>query len=379
MSRELTQALDRLRDEQHVISPKILRALSDLNRSELLDLQLVWGQISIPRRQALLADLVAYAQEHIEVNYNLFLRWLLEDDDPLIRQMAISGLWEDNDDTLVPLLAPMLLHDPASDVRAGVADALGRFVLLGELGEASPAAAALAVDTLLASLDRTSEEAGVRRLVVEAIAYASEPDVKPIVQRAYADSDIAMRASAVHAMGNTGDAFWWPQVQDELDSPDPAMRAQAAYAAGEIEVADAVPQLLGLVDDPEEEVRIMAASALGRIGGPKARQALLRLAKDDDQVLSEVARDALSELEFSAMTDLFGLLMDGASGDTADPDRQHTMAELNQLLDDDVSWDEDDDWDSEEAWDAEDWDADIEDEESFDDEDDFDDETTWRR
>ncbi len=379
MSRELTQALDRLRDEQHVISPKTLRALSDLNRSELLDLQSVWGQISIPRRQALLADLVAYAEEHIEVSYNLFLRWLLEDDDPLIRQMAISGLWEDNDDTLVSLLASMLLHDPASDVRAGAAHALGRFVLLGELGEASPAAAALAVDTLLASLDHASEEAGVRRLVVEAIAYASEPDVRPIVQRAYADSDITMRASAVHAMGNTGDAYWWPQVQDELDSPNPAMRAQAAYAAGEIEVADAVPQLLGLVDDPEEDVRMAAVSALGRIGGPKARQTLLRLAKDDDQVLSEVARDALSELEFSAMTDLFGLVMEGASGDTGDPDRQHTMAELNQLLDDDVSWDEDDDWDSEEAWDAEDWDADIEDEESFDDEDDFDDETTWRR
>lgn len=370
MNRELMQALDRLRDEQHAISPKTLRALSDLTRSELLDLQAVWGQISVARRQAVLAALIDYAQEHIEVSYNAFLRWLLEDNDPLIRQMAISGLWEDDDDTLVGLLVPMLLDDPASDVRAGAADALGRFVLLGELGEASPEAAALAVDTLLASLERPSEVSAVRRLVVEAVAYASEPDVRPIVYGAYTDPDRLMRASAVHAMGNTGDDYWWPQVRDELDSPEPAMRAQAAYAAGEIEVADALPQLVGLVDDPDEDVRLAAVRALGRIGGTKARQALLRLTKIDDPALAEVAREALSELEFAAMTDLVTLLADGAGDEDADADHELTVAELNELLDDDQNWEDDEHWNSEEAWDAEDWDTELEDEA-----DDVDDET----
>lgn len=379
MNRDFAQALDRLRDEQLTILPKTLRALSDLTRPELFDLQAVWGQISITRRQALLAGLVDYAQEHIEVSYHVFLRWLLEDNDPLIRQMAISGLWEDDDDTLVQLLAPMLLNDPASDVRAGAADALGRFVLLGELGEASPEAEALAIDTLLASLDRPSEVMAVRRLVVEAIAYASEPDVRPIVYNAYTDPDRTMRASAVRAMGNTGDDYWWPQVQDELDSPEPAMRAQAAYAAGEIEVADALPQLLGLVDDPDEDVRFAAVRALGRIGGTKARQMLLKLTKTDDQALREVARDALSELEFAGVDDLMALMADSGGHDEESADRQPTATELEELLDDDMDWDEDEHWDSEEAWDAEDWDTDTADDESFDDEDDFDHETTWRQ
>jgi HEAT repeat protein len=378
MNRELAQALDRLRDEQYTISPKTLRALSDLTRPELLDLQSVWGQISITRRQALLAGLIAYAQEHIEVSYHVFLRWLLEDNDPLIREMAISGLWEDDDDTLVQLLAPMLLEDPASDVRASAADALGRFVLLGELGDASPEAEALAIDTLLTSLDRSSEVIAVRRLVVEAIAYASEPDVRPIVSGAYTSPDRTMRASAVRAMGNTGDHYWWPQVQDELDSPEPAMRAQAAYAAGEIEVADAIPQLLGLVDDPDEDVRFAAVRALGRIGGPKARQALLKLAKTGDQALSEVAREALSELEFAGVDDLMTLLAESAGHDGDIADQPLTATELEALLDDDLDGDEDEYWDSEEAWDAEDWDTNTGDDESFDDEGNFDNETTWQ-
>lgn len=375
--RALAQALDHLRHEGESISSKTLRALSDLTRTGLLDLQTTWGQLSRTRRQNLAARMVSYAREHVEVNYNSFFRWLLDDDDPVIRQVAISGLWEDNDDMLVGLLAHILLNDPASDVRADAAGALGRFVLMGELGEASPEAEVLAVDTLLASLNSPSEVTAVRRLVIEAVAYASEPDVRPILHSAYADSDAALRMSAVRAMGNTGDDYWWPQVQRELDSPAPAMRAQAAYAAGELEVAEAVPILLRLLDDPEEEVRLTAVRSLGHIGGPKARQALTHLSKNHDRDLGEVAREALSELEFSAMADLFSLLADGPVEDE-DDFRQPVMTEVDDLANPDDDWDEADEWD-----DADEWDTDMEDEDAFDDEDDVDaeddDDDTWLR
>lgn len=376
-NRELARALDHLRDEQRTLTPKTLRALSDLTRSELVDLQSAWGQISTSRRQMLLAALVTFAQEHIEVSFNLFLRWLLSDDDPIIRHMAIAGLWEDDDDTLVQLLAPLLLTDPVSDVRASAAEALGRFVLLGELDEASPPAKALAVESLLASLDRPTEVSAVRRLVVEAIAYASEPDVRPIVHQAYTDTDALMRASAVHAMGNTGDDYWWPQVRDELHNAEPGMRAQAAYAAGELEVADAVPQLVRMIDDAEEEVRVAAVRALGHIGGSKARQALVKVARSDDLALSEIARDALSELEFTALADLSSLLARQAAEDHVDTLQQIIPDGDDELEDDDIDWDDEESWNSEEAWDAEDWETDSE-EDSFDDEDDFDDDALRR-
>lgn len=389
MKRELGQALDRLRDEQHTITPKVLRALSDLSRSELHALQATWGQISTKRRHALLAGLIAYAEEHIEVSYNPFLRWLLRDDDPVIRRMTITGLWEDNDEALVGLLVPILLSDPASDVRANAADALGRFVLLGELGEIPPETESRAVETLRASLDSPAEVMAVRRLAVEAIAYASDPDVRSIISRAYVDSDAAMRVSAVRAMGNTGDDYWWPQIQTELNNATPTMRAQAAYAAGELEATAALPQLVRLVDDPEEEVCVAAARALGYIGGSRARQALLKLAQSSDQLLREVAREALSELEFATVASLTELLDDSA----IDADTEVVMAEDDgltdeddgltdegdELIDDELAWDDEDSWDSEDAWDSENWEAGADDEESFDDADDFDDDTAWHR
>ena len=66
-------------------------------------------------------------------------------------QLAIDGLWEDNRPTLVGPLVNLATNDPVAEVRAAAAIALGRFVLLGALGEISEARAAQAEHNMLSA------------------------------------------------------------------------------------------------------------------------------------------------------------------------------------------------------------------------------------
>lgn len=307
----LDQSLRALADLDQPIAKIPLDALSDLRPAELERFQSTWMSLPSPRQHAVVTALIDFAEQHIEANFSRLFRWLLGDQDPWVRAQAIQGLWEDEDVLYIAPLMHILQSDPVSEVQATAASSLGRYMLLGELGEIEPRQAEQVRQALLTAFDAARDNPEVRRRILESLAYSAEPPVPDLIRAAYQDEDDALRVSAVFAMGRNADATWRNPVLAELASSDNAMRFEAVRASGELELADAVPELIAMLDEDDIELREAAIWALGRIGGPAARRALQACCASDDPELSEAAQEALDELEFMAgEDDMPGFLFD---------------------------------------------------------------------
>lgn len=290
-------ALTHLQDARTLL-PSALSALSGADKGELAGFVRVWERLPVERRRRAAQEMVELAEQNIELDFNALFRHLLNDADAPVRAHAIEGLWEDEDAALVKSFAALLRDDPDSSVRAAAADALGRFLLLAEYGHlASPSAATLG-ETLLAAARNLGEELDVRCRAVEALGYWSDDVVREVIAAAFDDAAPELRASAVAAMGHSADKYWRETAANELQSPDARMRFEAARATGELENRDATEALIELLDDPDREVQSAAITALGQVGGKLAKRALTAAAASDDELLSELADEALQELEF---------------------------------------------------------------------------------
>jgi HEAT repeat protein len=282
----------------------------------------------------------------------------------------------------------LLQDDPATEVRAAAATSLGRFMLLGALGEIGDELARVAEEALHMAWYRAGEPVEVRRRALESLAYSSMPELPTLIQNAYFDDDELMRQSALFAMGRSADRRWARLVLAELGSPEPAMRFEAALAAGEMALREAVQTLIRRLDDPDAGVRDAAIAALGKIGGPLAKRALQTLAKGSDEVLAQAAEDALDELNFGgeSLDDVLGDTGRGEPSDDGEDDAEDLADDeldgddgFSDLEDDELGdndfFDEDDDGldFDEDGWDDDDLDdldeADEVDEADEDDED----------
>src|SRR5665811_2070258 len=111
--------------------------------------------------------------------------------------MCIRDRWEDCKPDLVSPLVSLLEGDPSTEVRAAAAISLGRFVLMGELGEISESAGSQAAAALRAAWFRPQEVNEVRRRALEGMVYTDEPDVQEFIRNAYYDEDEQM-LSLIH-------------------------------------------------------------------------------------------------------------------------------------------------------------------------------------
>lgn len=283
-----------------------LTALSNLGRAEQDRFHEAWRGISPQRRRELVAALLELSEAHFDLAFNDLFRWLLEDDDPLVRARAIDGLWEDaNIRQITPLLG--LLHgDPAPEARAAAAISLGRFVLLGELGEIDEQAAWRVEEALRKAYDGREREPAVRRRILESLAYSGRDDVGTYILEAYQQDDRDMQISAVCAMGRNADTRWRPYVLAELSSADNALRFEAVRASGELGLDDAVTDLIDLLGEKDIELRDSAIWSLGQIGGQQALRALRACARSEDEDLREAAQEALAELDLFSDLDSLG-------------------------------------------------------------------------
>jgi HEAT repeat protein len=376
MPSKLTSCLALLAAENRPVRTIDLADISDLSRSQVAEFHAAWHDLSPSRRLELITVMVEQAETNIHLIFHAALRVCLTDDDPQVRRLAIEGLWEDERVSLVPILSGLLAHDPAADVRSAAATALGRFVLLGVLGDIAEEPARQAEDALHLAWERSGEPVSVRRRVLESLAPTDTADLHVLIGDAYYSDNELMRQSAIFAMGRSANPRWNKIVLAELNSREPAIRFEAAEAAGEMAIRAAVQPLIQRLDDPDKDVREAAALALGKIGGPVARRALEALAAGDDERLAEAAMEALEELLFNS-THLDDAL--GDSDGSASPrsraarstDEDLVFAEDDDDLDDaDEDEDADDwDWDDRED-DGDDWDDDAD---GFDDPDEEDD------
>jgi hypothetical protein len=299
MVEDLELVLKQLADESRPVRAIDLSRLSDLPRTEAACFDQAWAGLSDARRCEAVGSMVERAEANIHLNFHVILRKCLGDPNWQIRRLAVDGLWEDEKPSLIGRLATLLENDPVSDVRAAAATSLGRFVLLGVLGEIAETTAHQAENALRTAWARSQERIEVRRRVLEGLAYAADPTVGDLIQMAYDDDDELLRQSAVFAMGRSADSRWSRPILLELQSRDPAMRFEAVVSAGELGLAAAIQPLIQLLDDADSNISEAAVTALGKIGGREAKRALEGVARGADERLAQAAEEALEELTFN--------------------------------------------------------------------------------
>ena len=266
-TRSIELLLAQLQEDGAPPHARELAALSDLSLPDLQRVREVWATIADTRRRHVVQSLVDESVDNLHLQLGRLLRLALTDPLPDVRVLAIKGLWEDRAADLVGPLIQMLNNDPYDTVRAAAAEALGAFVLAGELDELSPALAMRAEDALLAVLHAEMEPINVQACALESIAFSGETGVRELIEDCYYSRYEEIRVAALRAMGRSADVRWRSTVQAELESPEAEMRAAAARACGELEARDALESLIELLSDDSKPVRLAAIFALGRLGG----------------------------------------------------------------------------------------------------------------
>jgi HEAT repeat protein len=294
-SQSLTDAIDAIREGD--LTPARLTRLSDLSRDEAKRLAAAWSSIPEGGRAGLLRDCGELSEDRVELNFNRLMRLGLTDDSPVVRQLAIDGLWEDESTDVLDRLRHMLHVDQSPDVRAAAAAALERFAMLAVAGSLSVES----VSSLRSELLRTARDEDatytVQRRALEALGpFAADPEVSALVAASYDSGDHGLQCSAIYAMGKSQEARWLPEILAELESDEAELRFEAARAAGHLGAADALPLLLDAARDEDVEVRHAAIGAIGQIGGRGAVRALERLVADAGESDRELIEATLEDV-----------------------------------------------------------------------------------
>jgi|GEM_PF-64473 len=325
-TRSLEEMLYDLLNDEDELPAQELALLSALSRADQERVHSVWMQVPLKRRSATTLSVLALAEQWIDLDFGAFFRMALDDTDATVRQLAIEGMWDEGAPDLLGNFIHLLETDADPGVRAAAAQALGPFVLQGELDELDAARAMRAEQVLMTVLVNTREPSVVRCRALESIAYSGEVGVRQLIEEAYYAPDEELRLSALVAMGRSADVRWRRLARAELTNPSPAMRAQAAFACGELEARSALPDLLRLLLDKDETVRFAAMLALGHIGGRRARSALQIIATGPNPIDAFAASEALEEMDYY----------------------DSEVARLTPLFDETAA--EDDEWDERSGW-----------------------------
>ena len=276
-----------------------LAELSALSPDELKSFLEAWAKMDAGRRHEIAGCLVDLAEDNVMLDFDNIFAACLDDADEQVRLRCIDGLWECESRSLIDRFISLLKQDEKQAVRAASATALGRYVLLAEMGKLRSHDATKVERTLLDTIADSTESVEVVRRAIEAIAPCTIPEVKEIILHAYDSENGKMRASAVYAMGMNCDPMWLPTILSELSSGDAEMRFEAARACGELADEEAVPLLAKLVRDLDSQVCLSAIEALGKIGGNEAEQLLRDCLSYEDEHIQDAAEEALEELSFA--------------------------------------------------------------------------------
>ena len=289
--------LEQLASSSRKLKIADLQRLSGLSAEQAEQLAACWTDMDVHRRRRIPQELIDLAEDTVELNFDAVFRHALEDDDAEVRLAAVRGLWEHESPDLIDKLTTLTETDDGAAVRAEAALALGRFVLLFELGRLRQRH----FDRAAAALRRIVENAGeieeVRARAIEAIGPHDAIWVRQSVTQAYESGSHRLKVSAVHAMGRSAESRWLPLLKRELTSDEAELRYEAAVASGLLADEAAVPSLVPLVADPDDQVRAAAMAALGEIGGEAARRALDGLIDGPSKATSEAAAAALADIE----------------------------------------------------------------------------------
>jgi hypothetical protein len=300
-----------LLNREEPFPPAFLYFFSDICRSDLDELQRIWPEVWIERRRGLLEDMENMAENDTLLFFDHMAAMCLEDADPVARATAIRLLWQSDDEKLVPRLIKLMNEDPEVIVRAAAATALGVFVYQGELEEIDRSM----YDRILRNLIRVytgSDDRLVRRRALEALGYATHPDVPGFIEQAYQTNDEEWLQSALFAMGRTYNRRWVDLVLDMFDHPDALVRYEAVRAAGELEAKAALEPIIDLLEEgtEDDELYFAAIWSLSKIGGKGVRELIeSALEQTDDLEEIEFLEQALENLDFTEQVRNFDMML----------------------------------------------------------------------
>jgi HEAT repeat protein len=281
------------------VRPVDVANLSDLDRADGKTFRAAWRTFDEPTRAAIVRAMDELAEDRVELNFGRVLRVALDDPSPVVRQLAVAALWEDERSDVRDRLRRLLAADESEDVRAEAAKGLGRFAELAAEGAIEDVDDGVRGDLLAAAVD-PAEAYSVRRRALEAAgAFGADERVRAAIDDFYDSGDQGFRSSALFAMGKSCDGRWLGRLIDELESDEAELRFEAANACGVIGDPDAIPGLVRLADDEDAEVRHAAIDAIGRIGGQAAVRALQTIATNADPADAEEVEEALAEANAS--------------------------------------------------------------------------------
>ncbi len=281
MTKSFDHLLSILSDNTQPLPVARLPELSDLEPSQLDQLQSAWPDIEPSRRRTLLIELRQLADLHFEYSFESINRFALGDESADVRRIAIDNLWECEDVSLAPPFVAALQDDPEPRVRASSATALAAFVYMCEVSDFDAGMMRKIEDALLHSTSN-DPDMQVRLRSLEALGHSSRAEVPSLIQQAYDVGDEESKNTALLAMGRSTNKDWSPIILTEFHNAAPHLRAQAAHAAGEIELHESLPELIDLLGDVNSDVRFAAIWSLGQIGGKRATEALTELLDTTD-------------------------------------------------------------------------------------------------
>jgi HEAT repeat protein len=295
---DFSEYLDELADGSKRLVVTDLQRLSRLDSAQRDELDRRWTTIDVRRRRRVLQELVELAEDNVDLDFDsVFLRGL-QDSDSDVRLESLRGLWEAESPDLIDSLIALMENDKNPAVRAEAALALGRFVLLAEIGRLRERHFERVETALRRVIENEKEDREVRGRAIESIGAYDSSWVRQAIQNAYESGDHSLKVSSVHAMGRSAESRWLPLLVRELSADDAEIRFEAAVAIGQVAEESAIPHLIPLLTDEDEEVRSAAVSALGEIGGERAKSALMELLDSSSITDREAAAAALSEIEF---------------------------------------------------------------------------------
>ena len=162
-----------LADPEKPLLNATLAELSGMSPEELSYFTKAWPGIAVARRREIVSRLVELAEDNFELDFEDVFRISLADEDADIRCQAVSGLWENEDPSLICPLLNLLERDSSETVRAAAAMALGKFIILCEHQKLRATYTERICRSLLPILQSSQQPLEVRRRALEAIAPAN--------------------------------------------------------------------------------------------------------------------------------------------------------------------------------------------------------------
>jgi len=283
------------------VKAKLVYRLSDLSTEDIEMVRQVWPTVKLERRRKLLSEVADQSEANFELDFTEFVTYTLDDTDPEVRADSIRALWHSQETPVMRKFIDLLRNDADENVRAAAAQALGAFILAGELEEIKASVAVEAVDAILDVCRTADMQSALYQRALESASFSGKEEVVGLIESAARHDDVRLQACALFAMGRSGDERWNNIVVRALGSDDPELVYEAARAAGELMIGTALPRLIKLARGTDTEIKEAAVFALGEIGGDEAVQVLSQLAdRETDNVMLEAIEDALNIASLSS-------------------------------------------------------------------------------